>query len=226
MATISVHTFCRYLTSVGGTPWRNADWTANKLVKVLKGDTFKGYFDLTLPNGQERRFTQANAKDVLPVVHAVMAKMVRDAAPNRLPVSLVPIPNSSVTTVGSDAFRTRTLADGIATASGDGIVAVPAIVFTSAQTPSHKGGSRDPEYLQSQMKLAAKVRTPVILMDDVMTTGAHLIAAARLLREQGIDVLAAVAFAEATPEQEESVFRIKNAPLDLDPPQLDWSAFL
>ena len=67
---------------------------------------------------------------------------------------------------------------------------------------SRKGGTRDPQMLLDNLHLKAKPAEPVVLFDDVLTTGAHLIACYRKLATAGIQPVRALALGRATREQQ------------------------
>lgn len=133
--------------------------------------------------------------------------------------SLVPIPNSIVTDPSSDGFKTLDLAKGIAGWSGDRLKVVPALVFAEPQPKSREGGSRNPAYLESVMRISAATKGPVVLLDDVTTTQAHFIAAYRKLLKAGANVILATAFAFSTKEQAENPMKPYDFRIDVSEPQ-------
>jgi hypothetical protein len=65
--------FCPYLTSVDVT-WRPQDYNAYKMVKAIKGEEFKGYFDVTVAKKKTLRFDNGNAAKFHPIAHQVLAR--------------------------------------------------------------------------------------------------------------------------------------------------------
>jgi hypothetical protein len=222
MATLRLITVCTYLTQIEGVTWRQKDWAGNKMVKILKGEPIKGFFAIS-DSGVARRFDQGTAANFRPIAHQMLGKAIGELAP--LGATLVPIPNSQVTSPSTQNFRTRILAEGVAATNAQRLKSDPALVFATPQPKSSKGGSRDPEYLESMMRLDHVPTGQVVLVDDVTTTGAHFIAGARKLRAVGVPVIAAVAFAKSTKEQAEKVLKVVEYELELDAEPFDLSEF-
>jgi hypothetical protein len=196
--TLKLVSICAYLTDTS-VPWRPDDWTAMKMVKALKGEPINGYFDYKV-GGRVRRFDQANIGEFLDRVPRAMAKLIKRHVDR--PATLVPIPNSPVTTVNAPEFRTLQLARNIAAASGGSLRAIPALVFREPQVPSHQGGPRSPYHFETVYQMVREVRGPVVLIDDVCTTGGHLIGAAwKLDAEKRRPIVLACAFGRTTKDQ-------------------------
>jgi len=166
-------TLCSYLTDVSE-GWRPDDYHASKMVKALKGDPINGYFYLEIGN-QKRRFTQANIDEFLARIPRALWKMIQRKIDGQ--ASLVPIPNSHVTDVSDDNFKTLDLATDVARHSCGQLTVVPALVFEKPQTKSREGGPRNPNYFETAYRLANVVRGPIVLLDDVCTSGGHIIGA-------------------------------------------------
>jgi orotate phosphoribosyltransferase len=56
----------------------------------------------------------------------------------------------------------------------------------------------------------------VVLIDDVYTTGAHMLAAWKFLKNYGIEVADGVVFARTTWEEPESMFKVPSIDLSTD----------
>jgi hypothetical protein len=101
------------------------------------------------------------------------------------PIILVPVPNSYCSLGNSEAPRTRRLADAIASKIVGAIVC-DSLRWKQTQQASHLGGSRDPQKLYRELSLThVPPQGTVVLVDDVVTTGAHLRAAAAKLKSTG-----------------------------------------
>ncbi len=173
MTILKAAWICPYLTA-GGT-WRQADYNASMMVKALKGKPFNGYFDAKV-GGVARRFTNDNASDFLPTIHQFMAKMILDRIEDD--ATLIPIPNSPVTSVTHLEFKTKALAEGIAAQSGGRLRSNPILVFREAQPSSSSGdGSRNPNHFAEAYELTENPTGQIVFIDDVLTTGAHLVGA-------------------------------------------------
>jgi hypothetical protein len=211
LASLKLLSLCAYLTDTD-VDWRTADHTATKMVKALKGDPINGYFDYKVA-GIMRRFDQSNVKEFVDRIPPALARTIQrhhDTA-----ATIVPIPNSHVTTTDARDFRTLELANKIAANSGGKFSVVPALVFNEAQQKSRKGGPRDPEHLEKAYRVVRDVKGPIILLDDVCTTGGHLVAAHRLLHRDSSPVILASTFGRSTKEQLKEPIGILEEEIDL-----------
>jgi hypothetical protein len=99
---------------------------------------------------------------------------------------LVPIPNSDCLVENGKVPRTRRLADAVTNNLPTATV-FDCLRWTHEKPPSHLGGCRDPRKLFGLLALShVPSCTNVVLMDDVVTTGAHLQAAAAKLSSVGV----------------------------------------
>ena len=211
MSSLKLLSLCAYLTDIG-VDWRTTDHTASKMVKALKGDPINRYFDYKVA-GKLRRFDQSNVHEFVDRIPPALAKMIllhHDTA-----ATIVPIPNAHVTKTDADNFRTLELANKIAANSGGKFSVVPALVFTEAQQKSREGGPRDPEHFEKAYRVVHPVKGPIILVDDVCTSGGHLIAAHRLLHRDGSPVVLACTFGRTTKEQLKEPIGIRIEQIDL-----------
>ena len=183
------------------------------MVKALKGDPINGYFDYTIA-GHTRRYRQANIDEFLARIPRALSRMILRKIDG--PASLVPIPNSHVTDVDDDNFKTLELARGVARHSGGKLAVVPALVFRKPQVKSREGGPRSADHFESAYQLTSDVRGPVVLLDDVCTSGGHMIGAYRkLTAPPKRNVVLACAFGRSTKEQVASPIGIREETLDL-----------
>lgn len=101
-------------------------------------------------------------------------------------VVLVPIPDSNCTLEHSWSPRTLRLADAIARRTTMPVRVSDALRWNSPQPPSHRGGSRDQERLLHSLVIVRRPPTgTIVLVDDVLTTGAHIMASAERMRSAG-----------------------------------------
>jgi len=205
-------TLCSYLTDVTE-EWRSSDYTASKMVKALKGDPIKGYFYHEI-GVQSRRFTQANIDEFLVRIPRALSRNILRKIDGA--VSLVPIPNSHVTDIDDDNFKTLNLAREVARHSGGQLTVVPALVFRKPQVKSREGGPRSADHFEAAYKLATDVRGPIVLLDDVCTSGGHMIGAYRKLHSPPKrDVILACAFGRSTKEQVNNPIAPREETLDI-----------
>jgi hypothetical protein len=191
-------TLCSYLT-VRPPEWRQVDHDASKMVKALKGDTINGYFHAKIAD-KNTRFDQSNAADFVKRIPLALAKMIARHVEG--PATIVPIPNAHVTDPAIPDFRTLDLAKSVAAASRDQFSVVPALVFKKPQIKSRKGGPRSPHYFEQAYRLASDLKGKIVLLDDVCTSGGHIIGAYwKLEAPPARDVVLACAFGRSTKEQ-------------------------
>ena len=192
--------------------WRSTDHTASKMVKALKGDPINGYFDIKVA-GKHRRFDQSNITEFVDRIPRALSRMIirhHDA-----PATIVPIPNSHVIAPNTADFKTRDLANKIAAESGGRFTVSPALVFREVQQKSRAGGPRDPEHFENAYRVVRDVKGPIILLDDVCTSGSHLIAAHRVLHRDSSPVILASTFGRTTKEQHKEPIGIREEEIDL-----------
>lgn len=184
------------------------------MVKALKGKPFRGYFDHKI-GSETVRFTEENIDKFLERIPPAVAKNIALEIEGN--ATLVPIPNSHVTSPDTANFRTWQLAKNVASASDGRLTAVPALVFSEPQPKSHSGGgSRSAEHFEGVYDVVQEVRGPIVLLDDVKTSGAHLIGAYWKLNAPGTrDVVLACTFGRTTRERVEVPLGIRKETLDV-----------
>src|SRR5262249_51816792 len=92
-------------------------------------------------------------------------------------------------------------ANAVAAQSGGQFTVAPALVFREPQQKSQEGGTRNPYELEDAYRITEKVSGQIILLDDVCTTGGHIIAAAWKLASHSNKIILASAFGRSTKEQ-------------------------
>jgi hypothetical protein len=210
---LKVVSLCSYLT--GDLKARPIDWPAIKMVKALKGDPIKGYFEL-LVDGVARRFDSNNISQFLDIVPSVMAAAILPRVEGT--ATLVPIPNSHVLKADETNFPTLKLAMGMAAASGERLKADVALVFAELQEKARKGGPRSAIHLEQAYRIVGNVEGPVILVDDVWTIGGHLKAACWKLASPSRSVILACTVAHTIHEHVDNPISVQEHTLDLTRP--------
>lgn len=196
--TLDVVTLCAYLTDVG-CDWREDDYKCQKMVKSLKGESFKGYFTHGRPP-RIKKYYQVDSEEFLSVAGNIIGNSIYSNF--GAGTTIVPIPNSWVINSRSSEFRTKRIAQAAAITAKAGVT--PCLEFSSPQTPTHKGGTRDPIEIEKHYRV--NFPTPlgrVVFLDDVFTSGSHIKAATWKLKSLGCVISGAICFARATKEQEE-----------------------
>ena len=223
--TIAVYSLLHYLTEVEGFTWRNQDYTANKIVHAAKGDPIKGYFEVVIVEDESRvrrRFDQKNSEEFIPILTGTVATRLGDVVDGNF--AIVPIPNSDATVTRSDQFRTLDHATRIASAIGSRAIAVPALRWKKEKISARKGGSRDPQVHYENLRVVQKLDLPVVIFDDVMTTGSQMIAACRRLQKAGAHLHCGVVVGRATKEQKERMISWSDEEVFVADRPIDWDA--
>ncbi len=115
----------------------------------------------------------------------------------RPPIALVPIPSSDCLLCNEKVPRAFWLAQAVARRSKLAVRVFDVLRWRYAVAPSHTGGTRDPVALWHGLSVTGPAIGTVVLVDDVVTTGGHIIAAARRLASANIQCHQAVCFAKA-----------------------------
>lgn len=221
MTALSVLSLVYYLTTAGefGPAWRDQDWIANKIIKCVKGEPIRGYLDLRI-DGKDRRFDEQNRDELLDIVCRRAAQRLQRLPQRR--ICVVPVPNSGATVRSTTLFRTAELAEKIVSHGGAKLEMLPALRWRRAMTPAHKGGTRDPGILFENLSLQAKPDGPVVLFDDVMTSGGHMIASYRRLVAEARVPVAALVIGRATQIQHEKMLGWQEEALVVDEGLFDF----
>src|SRR5579863_6818688 len=215
-----VWSMVRYLTEIGGPAWRDQDFATRDIVKIVKGQPFNGYFEITV-GGKKRRFDQNNGQDLLPSIYGGAAKKISTLIQGNF--CIVPIPNSEATIADRASFRTLEHATGIASkVSGNNRAkALDALRWKRAKEKAHQGGGRNPDAHFDNLGITEKPDIPVVLFDDVLTTGSQLIGAYRRLAKTGIVPVAAIVVGRTTHDQHEHMIGWQQEQLETERQRVD-----
>ena len=174
-----VHSLMRCLTEAGAFTWHPDDWTANRIIRAVKGDPFDGHFEVKIA-GKRHRFDRSNVATFLPTLYNVVAAKMAATIPGRF--EIVPIPSSTSVIGSADEFSTLVAARMIASRLGHHRAeAVTGLVWRTPKIPAREGGSRDPQQHFENLQVWQRPTLPIVLYDHVMRTGSQMIAAYRRL---------------------------------------------
>src|SRR5262249_50402588 len=203
LSALPVSSRMYYLTDVD-TTWRPADYNVRNIVRGLKQEPFNGYSEFRV-GGAVRRYNQANIEQFMPPLMQGVGQRMSTQLQQR-EVAIVPIPGSTMAGGAPGTFRIVDLATMFARGYGGPSKIVPAIRWVAPREKAHRQNEvRSPDLHQPRMRLAEQPTKPVLLFDDVMTSGSQMIAATRFLREAGFDVIAGGGVARATKTQHEKM---------------------
>lgn len=194
---------------------RGVDYDAIHLVKATKGLdlTPKAYTWVPI-GGHNVRVAEGNKDRAMDWFAEWAAGQVNSMGNG--PKVLVPVPSSKSTPDTPADFRTAVIADKIA-ALCPNVTVVPALRFKTARSNSREeGGSRSADVLYREMVLTqALPEGRIILVDDVMTGGGHLKAAAWMIEDQGRAVQNAICCGRTTDIQLNDPFSVPPETIDL-----------
>lgn len=202
-----------------GEQWNQADWDASAFVKALKGRDFNGYVRLQMATGE---WLNARANDRAPAFRrfgewaaVVLQELVRQQQVDAERTLLMPVPSSSCVAFGTDA-KGAGLVGAIAAAS-PGFTPVDGLHWRQALKKASEGGTRDAAVLQANLIVRAGPPRQIVLVDDVATSGGHLLACARALRAQGHDVEHAICAAQTVWNHPDNMWAIPSRDLEANP---------
>jgi phosphoribosylpyrophosphate synthetase len=198
------------------TPYRQEDFSVNCMVRAIKGTLSAKQFALvTAPDRATYRITAGSESLAFNVFGQWGASVLRQWT-NTI---LVPVPSSSHTTLGIPFTGSR-LADAIAARfpKEANVVSAPILAFKTKMPRASAGesGGRDKVALQNGLICGVESLSgqSAVLVDDVCTSGAHLVACAEFLRARGAIVGTALCLARTVNSQHPTPLQL--APKDVE----------
>lgn len=198
----------QYLTVVVDA-MRQQDYDATHLVKAIKGRDLNARAWTTVQVGGRRVSIRETNKDLSLEWFAEWAAPLVDASAHG-PTVLIPIPSSKTTPSSPDNFRTAQIAGAVAAKCRTPTVVAPVLRWKKPMpSASEQGGSRDPKILYPQLMLIAQPPAGTcVLIDDVATSGGHLIACAWKLEDHRRTVELALCGGQTTHERFDDPFSV------------------
>ncbi len=215
--------WCHHLTDVD-CQWRTVDWNSRIVVKGLKAEPFNGYMEVKI-GGAPRRIDSDNINELIDLILPAIGRKLRNDIAS--PISIVPIPNSGMAVGANGPFRAVELAQKVAHGFGIGATVCPAIRWDAPRQKAHQSHDyRHPDLYEPHMQLMAQPQAPIVLFDDVLTSGSQMIAAARMLTKKGFPPQRGLVVARATKIQHEGgLWSRRSDALDLSDEPSDFDEF-
>lgn len=213
---LGVRSFMQYLTAQVE-QMRDEDFIAQQVTKAVKGRP-PGGRQRSLRLGEETyHFGPSNPEGAVEIFVQWAALIVQGCKEHHdEAIVLVPVPNSSAIEGAADDFRTFELARRIAAAAGGKIVAQDELRWTEPMHPASQGGERAVHELYPKLAatLQADPKLDRMLIDDVLTSGGHLQAAAARLRKNGLKVCGGIVCGRTCRQQLEMPYQVPPEELD------------
>lgn len=195
-----------------GEEWTTTDYDAMKLVKALKGTTFKGYATLQTPTGHWVTFRATERAPAFRIFGEwAAAKLTALGITDGV---LMPVPSSSCVAFDTDV-KGKELADAIAQRAA-AFTVVNGFHWRQAFGKAAEGGTRDASILQENLVVKNGPASHIVLVDDVATSGGHLLACARALRARGHTVEHALCAAQTVNTHPANMWAIESRDLELN----------
>jgi hypothetical protein len=169
------------------TPYRQEDFNVNCMVRAVKGTlSARQYATVTAPDGITYRIAAGSE----PLAFNIFGQWGALLLAQWTNTILVPVPSSSHTTLGIPFTGSR-LADAVAARfqKTANVTSAPILAFKEKMPRASAGesGGRDKVALQNGLICSAGSLQgqSAVLIDDVCTSGSHLMACADFLRDRG-----------------------------------------
>ncbi|WP_294292056.1 phosphoribosyltransferase [uncultured Sphingomonas sp.] len=185
-----VHSVCGYRSNIDGwnDGWTNKDYRARNLVKGVKREAFRGFSEWHVRATRQVLRVENTANGQAVALRVATSKLLDlFNAAGIAAGQLIPVPSSQTIAPGGDYTGAR-LARAVSGILQD-VATTPVLYFDAPQPRAHDGGARRWQDVLPHLRGNTDgVRSPAILIDDVMTSGGHLRACARFLQARGIEV--------------------------------------
>jgi hypothetical protein len=212
---------CRYLAQVED-EWEQDHWDANRVIKALKRESFKGF---ARPQGWRHRepLKQECSHLIDDWFGAWAAGVLADRGLEY--AILVGVPSSNVISKDQDDYTACRMIRAIQQQyeKGHAPKRLKGPCWRETMTPTHTGGPRlrVDEYFERLTKLKFNSNPDAVIIDDVRTSGARLRSVAGRLEEGGCTVKAAIVAARTTYNVDEAVWDVPDE--EMTPYLEDWS---
>ncbi|MDB2439577.1 hypothetical protein N9W89_12770 [Hellea sp.] len=221
--------FWDYLTQYDGDKHQSY-FDAYKFIKAVKGDEFNGHLRAKLKSGKVVKLYHKDSEKIsqlaLDLIGAKALPKIMDQD-----TDLMPIPNSDMIPKSGETHKIISAADRVVKAYSStdpkhSLTLNSGLRWTSKKRPSHKeSGSRNMERYEGKLTLTKKVKRPIILFDDVYTSGSQAKAACKFLTDSELEVLGVVTLAKTTHTPNKKAFEWREDVCEYDDSPFDWDSF-
>jgi hypothetical protein len=217
--TLSVTYFASYLTTM--MQWRDSDYSASMFVKAIKGKSFNGYGHLRVRDVSQR-FTSGDSANAKKWFAQMAGDYLKKQRMNpEATWGLIPFPSREAL-VGVDPaeYASRDLAELLKdellkTHKFQTVQVVDVVRWTERRPSAHdEGGPRTVAGVHPYLTVTAKPTLDFyVLIDDVLTSGARLTAAAARLKEAKFHWWMAVTAGRTVRVQPDDPFEVRTEDL-------------
>lgn len=218
--------FLDYLTQYEGER-DDSYWDAYRFVKAVKEEEFKGFLRVKNKRGGVKKLTHAHSPQIAKIILKHIGNKCLPKVVNQH-LELVPIPNSDMVPKSGLDHPIIRAAQQIAeaydeTESEFSVTLNPALRWTSRKRPSHETpGWRDMYRYEGKLTLESNINNPLILFDDVYTSGSQAKAACKYLSENGHQVLGVLTVAKTTNIPSAKAWSWREGVCEYDEDPFDW----
>lgn len=186
---MKVHYLCAYYSQWAHNnlaPRPSELWQSYKFCGAVKHGVMNGYLTVPWKKGPQR-IEEKEAKKTRPIFGRFIAQRVNAEYGD---CGLVPVPSKD--SCDKEFFRSfQMVQESIPDSMANPIL--PIVRFTKKLESASKGGLRGFDAVYPYLEVAPKVKPgPVVLIDDIVTTGGTLLATKKRLEERGFEVRAAI----------------------------------
>lgn len=207
--TVTLHAICHYRSKSDEwtDEWQDIDYKARNLIKAVKQAPFNGHSDFAKRGGGTSRIE--DTPEGRAIAMAASGRTLADAiqAAGYENGFCIPIPSSTHVDPSCEFTGSR-LVTAIQDAAPT-LIAKPVLYFDQPMPSSSKGGGRNEAAILGHLRATSLISIDkAVVIDDVYTTGAHMRATVRYLRNAGVDVQDVFVLGRTAWERPEQMFRV------------------
>lgn len=200
--------FLDYLTQYEGDRSQQS-WDSNKMVQAVKGRPVNGFIRIKV-GGTVRRYEQDNIGSLTASLLGTVGSHMGNGLITQ-EATIIPIPNSDMTSNSGEDHPIIHSASAVLNGynhsrkSAIDVDLSTSLRWTEPHKPSNRqSGFRSPNDYTDKLVLTSEIARPVIVFDDVYTSGSQAKAACDFLNKNDVDIIAIVTVAKTVHEPSES----------------------